>query len=108
MQKLEESKEGQESAKSAPKDIEMLQIYTKRIDKNSILAMKTALPFSRIHTLKFANNGFTVANLELLFDAVAASPVTRLFVDWNSMSIPKKVKVEGQPDIPRPCPYAKP
>lgn len=107
LDKLEDSKQQDNGNKAPAKEPEILQAYTKRIDKNSIYALRAVLPFSKIHTLKFANNGFTFPNFELLIDAINLSPITRLFFDWNPITIPSKPKIEGQPDPPKDYPFAK-
>ena len=58
---------------------------------------------------RFANNGFSYENCELLVAAIAASNVTRLFFDWNPIPSPKdkdkKKKPEGEDaegEVPQP------
>jgi len=67
----------------------MLTIYSKRIDKGSLYALKAVLPTSQIHTLKLSNNGFTYENAEILVQAIAGSNISRLFLDWNPIPKPK-------------------
>ena len=52
LEKLEESKEGAGASKKVTKEIEVLHVYTKKLDKNSIYALQAVLPASKIHTLK--------------------------------------------------------
>jgi hypothetical protein len=59
LQKLEEVRAETEETKQAPKEVQSLCIYTKRVDKNSIFALQAALPSSQIHTLKYFSNNFS-------------------------------------------------
>ena len=52
LDKLEESKQGEDPNKVPVKEIEVLHVYTKKIDKNSIYALGAVLPATKIHTLK--------------------------------------------------------
>jgi hypothetical protein len=82
LEKLNDDKEEVKS-KEPPKT---LMIMSKMIDKNSIYAMTAAFPTSKIHTLRFNNNGLSYENCELLIQAIAQSNVNRLFFEWNPIS----------------------
>ena len=93
LEKLDEQKQPEDTKPPEKLPVKLLILYSKMIDRNSIFALKAALPMSQIHTLKFSNNGFTWANFEYLVNAISASKVSRVFIDWNP--IPKK-------EIPKP------
>ena len=86
LQKFEEEKDHKEVEKGPPKELEVLTIYTKRIDKNSLYALRVALPVSKIHTVHFANNNFVAADFEILVDCIVLSPIIKAFIDWNPVA----------------------
>ncbi len=100
-----------EEKKQPPKELEVLLVSTKKIDKNSIHALTAVLPASRIHTLKFSNNGLSQDNFDLLANCIAVSPASRLFFEWNPVPIvirvPKKKPGEDEVEEPPP-PYVSP
>ena len=85
MEKFEEVKGIKETQKTGFKEPEVLTIYTKRIDKNSLYALKVALPVSKIRILHLANNDFTLESFEVLVDCVLNSAITNAHIDWNPL-----------------------
>lgn len=61
--------------------------------------MRVALPVSKIHTVHFANNDFTLESLEILIDCIQNSSVVNAFIDWNPL--PKSE------DPSKECPFAR-
>ncbi len=41
-----------EEEKKLLDDVQMLSVYSKRLDKNSIYALQTVLPTSQVHTMR--------------------------------------------------------
>lgn len=105
LEKLEEVKE-ESKTQDPPKEPEILTVYTNRVDKNSLYALKAVLPSSKVRTLKFANNTFTMENFKILLECIEAATINKFTFDWNPLPksfeeipiIPKEEAKKRKPD----------